>query len=63
MGTAEWTGTPLKHVLDRAELDEDVSELAFIGADRGFDRGVEHNFGRSLKRELALARMCCWFGP
>ena len=55
VGTAEWTGTPLKQVLDRAGLNEDVSELAFIGADRGFDRGVEHNFGRSLKRELALA--------
>jgi DMSO/TMAO reductase YedYZ molybdopterin-dependent catalytic subunit len=54
VGTAEWTGTRLKHVLDRAGLDDEVIELAFIGADRGFDRGVEHGFGRSLKRELAL---------
>ena len=33
-------------------------EIAFIGADRGFDRGMEHAFGRSLKRELALERGC-----
>jgi DMSO/TMAO reductase YedYZ molybdopterin-dependent catalytic subunit len=54
VGTAEWTGTPLRYVLERAQLDDDVLEIALIGADRGFDRGVEHNFGRSLKRELAL---------
>src|SRR5262245_6641677 len=55
VGTAEWTGTPLRHVLERARLEDDVVEIAFIGADRGFDRGVEHNFGRSLKRERALS--------
>jgi len=54
VGTAEWTGTRLKHVLDRAGLNDEAVELAFIGADRGFDRGVEHSYGRSLKRELAL---------
>jgi DMSO/TMAO reductase YedYZ molybdopterin-dependent catalytic subunit len=55
VGTAEWTGTALKHVLERAQLDDDVIEIAFIGADRGFDRGVEHSFGRSLTPELALS--------
>src|SRR5262245_55304401 len=55
VGTAEWSGTALKHVLERAQLGDDVIEIAFIGADRGFDRGVEHNFGRSLKRERALS--------
>jgi DMSO/TMAO reductase YedYZ molybdopterin-dependent catalytic subunit len=54
VGTAEWTGTPLKYLLERAGLNDDVVEIAFIGADRGFDRGQEHNFGRSLPRELAL---------
>ena len=54
VATAEWTGTSLKSLLDRAGLHDDVIEIAFVGADRGFDRGVEHNFGRSLKRELAL---------
>jgi DMSO/TMAO reductase YedYZ molybdopterin-dependent catalytic subunit len=54
VGTAEWTGTPLRHVLERAGLLDDALEIAFIGADRGFDRGHEHSFGRSLKRDMAL---------
>ena len=55
VGTAEWTGTPLRHVLERAGLLDDVVEIAFIGADRGFDRGHEHAYGRSLTREVALS--------
>ena len=55
VGTAEWTGTPLRHVLERAGLREDAVEIAFIGADRGFDSGHEHAFGRSLKRDAALS--------
>ena len=54
VGTAEWTGTPLRHLLERAGLLDDAVEIAFIGADRGFDRGVEHDYGRSLKRDVAL---------
>ena len=54
VGTAEWTGTPLRHVLERAGLDDAAVEIAFIGADRGFDRGHEHAYGRSLKRSAAL---------
>ncbi len=55
VGTAEWTGTPLRHLLERVGLREDATEIAFIGADRGFDSGHEHAFGRSLKREAALS--------
>ncbi len=55
VGTAEWSGTPLRHVLDSAGLADDVVEIAFIGADRGFDRGHEHDYGRSLTREVALS--------
>jgi DMSO/TMAO reductase YedYZ molybdopterin-dependent catalytic subunit len=55
VGTAEWTGTPLKHLLERVGLRKDAVEIAFIGADRGFDSGHEHAFGRSLKREMALS--------
>jgi DMSO/TMAO reductase YedYZ molybdopterin-dependent catalytic subunit len=54
VGNAEWTGTPLRHVLEQAGPLDDVVEFAFIGADRGFDRGHEHAFGRSLKRDEAL---------
>lgn len=55
VGTADWTGTPLRHVLERAGLLNDAVEIAFIGADRGFDRGHEHAYGRSLTREAALS--------
>ena len=54
VGTAEWTGTPLKGVLERAGLASDAVDVAFFGADRGFDGGVEHNYGRSLTPALAL---------
>jgi DMSO/TMAO reductase YedYZ molybdopterin-dependent catalytic subunit len=53
VGTAEWTGTPLRHLLERAGLLDDTVEIAFFGADRGFDRGTEHAFGRSLKPDVA----------
>jgi DMSO/TMAO reductase YedYZ molybdopterin-dependent catalytic subunit len=53
-GTADWTGTPLRNVLEQAGLREDVVEVGFFGADRGFDRGVEHAFGRSLQPAYAL---------
>jgi DMSO/TMAO reductase YedYZ molybdopterin-dependent catalytic subunit len=56
VGTAQWTGTPLRKVLDAAGLCDDVVEVAFIGADRGFDQGEEHDYGRSLERDAALAQ-------
>ena len=40
VGTAEWTGTSLRHVLERAGLKGNVAEIAFMGADRGLDGGV-----------------------
>jgi DMSO/TMAO reductase YedYZ molybdopterin-dependent catalytic subunit len=48
VGTAEWTGTPLAPLIARAKPASDVVEFAFFGADRGFDNGVLHDFGRSL---------------
>jgi DMSO/TMAO reductase YedYZ molybdopterin-dependent catalytic subunit len=54
VGTAEWTGTPLRHLLERAQLEADAVDIAFLGADRGFDAGNEHNFGRSLTPDLAM---------
>lgn len=54
VGTAEWTGTPLRHVLEQARPKASVREIAFLGADRGFDAGVEHDYGRSLTPARAL---------
>lgn len=48
VGTSEWTGTPLKPLLKRGGPKSDAVEIAFFGADYGFDKGVGHYFGRSL---------------
>jgi fatty-acid peroxygenase len=48
MGCAEWTGTPLRPLLEEAGLHKDVVEIVFSGHDRGFAEGVEHAFERSL---------------
>ena len=53
VSTAEWTGVPLAALLSRAGLQRGVRDVVFRGADRGFDRGVEHDFARSLPPELA----------
>src|SRR5687767_13686673 len=54
VGTAEWTGTPLRHLLERAHIEADAVDIAFLGADRGFDAGREHDCGRSLTPALAM---------
>jgi DMSO/TMAO reductase YedYZ molybdopterin-dependent catalytic subunit len=55
VGTAEWTGTPLAAVLERAGIAAGARDIVFHGADRGFDGGVEHNYARSLTPQQALA--------
>ena len=54
VGTAEWTGTLLRPLLDEAGLDDAVVELLFTGLDRGIEGGVEQDYQRSLP--LAEAR-------
>ena len=54
IGTAEWTGTPLRSVLEQAGLTDDAREVLFTGWDRGVYAGVEHTFARSLPLEEAL---------
>src|SRR5499427_1219594 len=48
IGTAEWTGTPLAGVLADAGLDSKTVELVFTGADHGIEKGIEHDYARSL---------------
>jgi DMSO/TMAO reductase YedYZ molybdopterin-dependent catalytic subunit len=55
VGTADWTGTPLRHVLEQAGIDDGGVDVVFTGADRGFDRGVEQDYARSLQRDAALS--------
>jgi DMSO/TMAO reductase YedYZ molybdopterin-dependent catalytic subunit len=48
IGCAEWTGTPLRDILEQAGLLEDAVELLFTGHDRGVDQDVEQDYQRSL---------------
>jgi sulfane dehydrogenase subunit SoxC len=54
VGCAEWTGTPLRPLLEEAGLLDDAVEILFSGHDRGVEDGVEHYFERSLPIEEAL---------
>ncbi len=49
VSVAEWTGVPLLRLLDAARPARQAVEIAFHGADAGFDSGVEHRFARSLR--------------
>jgi sulfane dehydrogenase subunit SoxC len=55
VGTAEWTGTPLRGLLEEAGLLDDVVEVVFEGLDAGIDGGVEQVYGRSLSLTDAMA--------
>jgi sulfane dehydrogenase subunit SoxC len=48
IGTAEWTGTPLRPVLEEAGIDAEAVELVFRGADHGTQGDVEQDYERSL---------------
>ncbi|MFC7484410.1 sulfite oxidase [Luedemannella flava] len=54
VGTADWTGVPLRDVLAAADLGPDAVELVFTGADHGVERGVEQDYQRSLTVADAL---------
>jgi DMSO/TMAO reductase YedYZ molybdopterin-dependent catalytic subunit len=48
IGTAEWTGTPLRGLLEEAGISEESVEVVFRGADRGIQGDEEQTYGRSL---------------
>jgi DMSO/TMAO reductase YedYZ molybdopterin-dependent catalytic subunit len=59
VGNAEWTGVPLRTLLERAGLEEDACEVVLEGADRGM--AVEEpklpdpiSYARSVPREKAV---------
>jgi DMSO/TMAO reductase YedYZ molybdopterin-dependent catalytic subunit len=54
VGTAEWTGTPLRTLLEEAGANESAVEVLFRGLDRGVEGGEEQQYERSLP--LADAR-------
>jgi DMSO/TMAO reductase YedYZ molybdopterin-dependent catalytic subunit len=54
VGTAEWGGTGLAGVLERAGVLNRAQEVVFTGLDRGVEEGVEQSFERSLTLEDAF---------
>ena len=50
VGTAEWTGTPLRALLERAAPDPKAVEVLF----RGADQGTPKDLGRNIAYERAL---------
>jgi DMSO/TMAO reductase YedYZ molybdopterin-dependent catalytic subunit len=55
MGVYEYTGTPLRPILEQAGLLDDAVEVVFTGFDEGIDLGVRHSFERALPVDEALA--------
>jgi sulfane dehydrogenase subunit SoxC len=54
VGNAEWTGTPLRPLLEEALVEDGAVEVLFSGLDRGIQGGLEHNYERSLPLDEAL---------
>jgi DMSO/TMAO reductase YedYZ molybdopterin-dependent catalytic subunit len=54
IGTAEWTGVPLRDLLADAGADPSAVDVVFTGADHGIERGVEQDYQRSLPLDDAL---------
>lgn len=55
VGTARWTGVPLTHVLDRADVEPGAIEVVFSAWDRGFEASEPQNYERSLSLGEASA--------
>ena len=58
VGNAEWTGVPLRRLLDEAGLDGDAVEVHFRGLDRGFEGGEVQRYERSLPLPMRFATRC-----
>lgn len=48
VGTARWTGTPLRGVLEDAGVLDDACEVLFTGLDTGVEDNVKQTYERSL---------------
>ncbi len=54
ISAADWTGTPLAAVLERAGIGDDAVEALFVGADAGSAGGKDIRYERSLPLSVAL---------
>jgi DMSO/TMAO reductase YedYZ molybdopterin-dependent catalytic subunit len=54
VGNAEWTGVPLRDVLEEAGVEPGTAELVFTGLDRGVEGEIEQAYERSLSIDDAM---------
>jgi sulfane dehydrogenase subunit SoxC len=54
IGTAEWTGVPLRLLLEEANVQSDAVEILFSGLDQGVEGGQEQAYQRSLSIAEAM---------
>ncbi len=54
IGVYEYTGTPLRPILEQAGLLDDATEVVFTGWDEGIDLGTRHAFERALPIDEAM---------
>ncbi|OLZ74569.1 sulfite oxidase [Streptomyces sp. IMTB 2501] len=54
VGTADWTGVPLRLLLAEAGADPAAVDVVFTGADHGVERGIEQDYRRALPLAVAL---------
>jgi DMSO/TMAO reductase YedYZ molybdopterin-dependent catalytic subunit len=54
IGTAEWTGTPLRSILQEAGVSGDAAEIVFTGLDRGVEGDQVQYYQRSLTLDEAM---------
>jgi len=59
LGTAVWTGTPLKDLLDEAGLQDKAIELLFTGLDKGLQGGEMQYYQRCLTIDDATREEVC----
>ena len=53
VGTAEWTGVPLRLLLAEAGVEAGAVDVVCTGADHGVERGVEQDYQRALPVAVA----------
>jgi DMSO/TMAO reductase YedYZ molybdopterin-dependent catalytic subunit len=54
VGTADWTGVPLRDLVQDSGVDAGALEIVFSGTDHGVERGVEQDYQRALPLADAL---------
>jgi DMSO/TMAO reductase YedYZ molybdopterin-dependent catalytic subunit len=54
VGNAEWTGVPLRDVLEEAGVESGTAQLVFTGLDRGVEGEIEQAYERSLSIDESM---------